>query len=339
MMFVKGTLTKLLISVFPEFVPDGEDVVATIPHATFLIPGHRYAAEVDGRYFELCAKKVNNDDVCLVSEAWEIRDCYASNDIKVTLYGYNWQEPSGLHVNIWSINHNAPKINPDLLPSGLPSVEEGNLFLVAEQAVDTFDGFCLLDGYGGLFEGNEYTVMLNGVEYNLIAKYGAEWGCVYLGNPALVDDGEDDGTPFAIDAYPNGGEIYLDVYEDGKYTVSVYGYGEIIKKLDERCLPDGIGGIGGGAKTYLLYFENNNMCEATFVTEGLYQALVDFHDQRVPLNLVVMMSNGYCYVDQIFDETEFFRITFVSNHSANICRVYPDGTATKTASPLRGWCF
>lgn len=117
-MFVKGLLVKKLFDEKLEFVVEGENVVAKKHNTTILIPGHLYRVEIDGKVYEISAKKTN-DDACLISDKFEIRDCYASDDIKVTIY--NSSTTAARDVKIYSVNKQAPKIDPDFLPDDIGS--------------------------------------------------------------------------------------------------------------------------------------------------------------------------------------------------------------------------
>lgn len=117
-MFVKGLLVKKLFDEKLEFAVEDENVVAKKHNTTILIPGHLYRVEMDGKAYEISAKKTN-DDACLVSDKFEIRDCYASNDLEITIY--NSSNTAARAVKIYSVNKQAPKIDPDLLPDGIGS--------------------------------------------------------------------------------------------------------------------------------------------------------------------------------------------------------------------------
>lgn len=121
-MFVKGTLVKELFNETMEFFTEGNNVVAHKADATLMIPGHLYRVEVDGETYELSAKKSTNDDACLISDKFEIRDCYAADDIKVTIY--NTSDTANRTVKIYSVNYDAPKINPDYLPDDVATKED-----------------------------------------------------------------------------------------------------------------------------------------------------------------------------------------------------------------------
>lgn len=116
-MFVKGLLVKKLFDENLEFAIDGDNVVARKHNTTILIPGNVYRAELDGEVYETSARKITNDDASLVFDNFEIRDYYASDNIEVTIY--NSSNTAARSVKIYSVNHNANKINPDLLPDNI----------------------------------------------------------------------------------------------------------------------------------------------------------------------------------------------------------------------------
>lgn len=116
-MFVKGLLVKKLFDENLEFAIEGDNVVARKHNTTILIPGNVYRAELDGEVYEASARKITNDDASLVFDNFEIRDYYASDNIEVTIY--NSSNTAARNVKIYSVNHHANKINPDLLPDNI----------------------------------------------------------------------------------------------------------------------------------------------------------------------------------------------------------------------------
>ena len=149
---------------------------------------------------------------------------------------------------------------PDYVKGRTHYVIPEGTYHVEEQTVTIGDElYCELVGRCDLAEGCEYEVTFNGETGWLIAKYSKSWNCVYLGNPVLVDDGEDDGIPFAIDAHPDdGGEIYLDVKEPGEYTIEICSVQDGYKKIDPRFIIGNSGGGGGEEYDLDVYKDDNN---------------------------------------------------------------------------------
>lgn len=81
-------------------------------------------------------------------------------------------------------------------------------------------------------------------------------------------------------------------------------------------------------KNYYLVFEGNNNDEAIFITENLYEALSNFINNRRPLNLAVFCHGGQHYISYITNKGDYIEITFISPNQADVCKVYPNNTAT-----------
>ena len=202
------------------------------------------------------------------------------------------------------------------------------------------DLYCELVGRGDLVEETDYRVMFNGEEYWLTAKYGAEWECVYLGNAGLVEDGEDDGFPFAIDAYPDDGcNIYLDVKEPGEYTISVESTQYAFKKLSAKYLPNSIGG-GGADLVIRAIMDGSNNVASSDIAFGSYDAVIEkLQAMQPPIVHVIMMKDDYAeYNDSHFYTTKPISdlstswgtdrdvIEVYGNKGSDLFYVYPDGS-------------
>ena len=82
-------------------------------------------------------------------------------------------------------------------------------------------------------EGQTYTVVFNGIQYECTAWYHESWNEIVIGNGAYVDaSGYGDDVPFAFDSYD--GECYLNYLSKGTYVFSIY-YGN---SLDNVLLPE-----------------------------------------------------------------------------------------------------
>ena len=89
--------------------------------------------------------------------------------------------------------------------------------------------------------GQTYRVILNGVEYICVARWYDDYECMLIGNGGIYGDGVSNGEPFCCDSYDDG-NFYLNVNIPGEYTFSLEKVTVDIKKIDEKYLPDNIGG-------------------------------------------------------------------------------------------------
>lgn len=130
----------------------------------------------------------------------------------------------------------------------------------------------------GLVDGNTYTIVINGVNYNLIAKSGNFKGTegVYVGDNI---NGNEDSFGFSIWCTPENSDMifFVDYNGDGAthYEANIEIYGEIstsiIHKIDEKYLPNLVGkkGTGEGAEVFNDY--ENNVASGDYAhAEGTY---------------------------------------------------------------------
>lgn len=147
------------------------------------------------------------------------------------------------------------KLDGKYLPNGLPYIETDLTEILPETtiAIDSENGGGFYEKAIGLVVGNNYTVTWNGTEYNCIAQdYQPESGMeaigITLGNMSSVTGGEDTGEPFVIlELYPDYAEaqgflVGIVAFDGSESAVlSITGEGEIIHKINNKYLPDGVG--------------------------------------------------------------------------------------------------
>lgn len=262
-------------------------------------------------------------------------------DAKTGDFWYDESEGEGGGASVqadWNQNDSSA---PDYVKGRTHYVIPEGTYHVEEQTVTIGDElYCELVGRGDLAEGCEYMVTLNGVTEILTAKYGDEWDCIYLGNPALVEDGEDDGFPFAIDAYPDdGGNIYLDVKEPGEYTIEICSVQDGYKKIDPRFLIDNSGGGGADLVIRAIMDGSNNVASGD-IAFGSYDAVIEkLQTMQPPIVHVIMMKDEYhddndshlYTANPMPDLSISWRsdgdaIEVYGNKAADLFYVYPDGS-------------
>lgn len=260
-MFVKGLLVKKLFDENLEFAIDGDNVVARKHNTTILIPGNVYRAELDGEVYETSARKITNDDASLVFDNFEIRDYYASDNIEVTIYDSS--NTAARSVKIYSVNHNANKINPDLLPDNIgggvsswndlkdkPFEEEAERRIVWTAATDVTDFitphgqrniyYKISDEVFGVDDLKGAYFFVNGnatTRIDLDEATEVQGGCSFSNKFCSIYDTEVnlgiayDGMP---DTFPSTGTYVAMVQA---YDVEFVIPSRVTKKLDEKFLP------------------------------------------------------------------------------------------------------
>lgn len=96
-----------------------------------------------------------------------------------------------------------------------------------------------------LIVGQTYTVVLNGTEYQCVARWWEDESGVLLGNGTVYGDGnEGNGEPFCVDSYDDG-SVYLNVSSIGEYTASITYKGSqtVVHKLDNKYIPDDVANV------------------------------------------------------------------------------------------------
>lgn len=109
--------------------------------------------------------------------------------------------------------------------------------------VNTDERYARLNAKSNIVEGNTYTVILNGVSYECVAWKEPASAKFVLGNGSFNgNDGLGEDVPFACSISKNElGYFYAHLYAaDGDYTISVEGYIEEVRTLDEKYLPKSV---------------------------------------------------------------------------------------------------
>jgi len=137
-------------------------------------------------------------------------------------------------------------LDPKFLPDGVPYVAEGGMVKILPETTATFDenGQAFLSGSIGLVVGETYKVIWNGVEYECVgqdasAAYGMP--CVGIGNGSMLGLSSKD-EPFLIGDIPSQwtlGLMTLDGSASAVFSIH-HKCSTEIRKLDSRCLPDGV---------------------------------------------------------------------------------------------------
>lgn len=118
--------------------------------------------------------------------------------------------------------------------------EFDNLECYSNNALTVSEGYADINLPAPLVEGQEYTVIFNGIEYNLKARYYTDWECGVLGNADYLSgsDGIDTDVPFGIEFYDSYAYAWF-YSDDGTYNISIFqNNAEIIHKLDKKYLPN-----------------------------------------------------------------------------------------------------
>lgn len=135
-------------------------------------------------------------------------------------------------------------IKQEVLPVGYPYAESGYILPPSTFEVLADEPMILVPQIGELIEGKTYSITLNGVAYECVAKPFAfeGMGGSVIGNLALLGIGEDSGETFIVaqlnasTAAQIGGEG-LAMFMDGSTSVTVSIEGEIVTKMDDMFLP------------------------------------------------------------------------------------------------------
>lgn len=123
---------------------------------------------------------------------------------------------------------------------------QGKFALVPEMTVNISDdgGYQDLSNSVKLTAGEKYTVILNGITYECVARDFNDEDAVIIGNGAVYGDGiKGNDEPFSCDNYSDG-TIYLNVAAAGTYTISICSdeTRTIVHKLDKKFIdiPDNL---------------------------------------------------------------------------------------------------
>ena len=99
----------------------------------------------------------------------------------------------------------------------------------------------------------------------------------------------------------------------------------VIKKAPKTAVGGG-GGFSNFDKNYYIITLQDSE-PAVFVTDGLYQALVAYCEEKIPINIIVSHLGTFLLVQSCRNETDYIILNFHAPYGGNIGRVYPDNTA------------
>lgn len=171
-------------------------------------------------------------------------------DIAAEMGAYGMITSFDLSINIpfaiYGEGGTIQKIDPRCLPTGVPYIEESDDFtatLLPETEavlVDASEGIWGIEAVPLLKIGETYLVNYNGTEYTCVAQDASapadEAGSVGLGELSNLG-GFGNGEPFVFFTRPSLGVSYLLNNSSSTVpTVSIYGKGVKVHKLDNRCL-------------------------------------------------------------------------------------------------------
>lgn len=93
-----------------------------------------------------------------------------------------------------------------------------------------------------LSAGESYVVTWDGQEYRCVATHVEEAHLVFIGNPYVVGEGEDNGMPFVMFYIPEIGVTEINSLTDGVHSFTVEKITEKINTIAPKYLPAGSGG-------------------------------------------------------------------------------------------------
>lgn len=130
----------------------------------------------------------------------------------------------------------------DYMPEGYPKKTMGTVTVMAEQEL----AFTLSDGlYAApitnaleIVVGQTYTVNWDGTEHKCVC--GAINSVLYIGNAAIVGEGNDTGEPFVYGNTPHTGSAFITLDTSASHTISVKITEEVITPMAEEFLPENL---------------------------------------------------------------------------------------------------
>ena len=173
--------------------------------------------------------------------------------------------------------------------------------------------------------GETYTVVWNGVSYNVTpidgSSLGGDAGTIGFGNIGLMTGAGDTGEPFAIVMYPEQGMMIVPIYGETDVKIAIYQNGEIVHKLDNKYLDlDWLPIITYGKGETL--FE-----EATVTTSS---SVMDGFDGAISLGISIDMSkeqicvtiDGKDYICDVMAEAGGYVIPVGSTFETALFMIY-----------------
>ena len=242
-----------IVEILPELTAEvGEDSGVAMLPAAHIIVGNLYTVTYNGTAYECVANEADPLESGTMLPAlgnmggvdggepfFIMVDESAGEGILFPLDG-----ATSVTLSIKGEGTTIHPLDAKFLPDGVPYVTEGMVEILPECQPTFFEeGGFALDHPLGLVSGESYLVTWNGTEYTCVAQEFPDNSLVALGNGSMLG-GDDTGEPFALMEYSDSTAAETGFYVaiaplDGttELTISIYGKGETIRKLDSRCLP------------------------------------------------------------------------------------------------------
>lgn len=201
-------------------------------------------------------------------------------------------------ISVTEVSETVHKLDPKFLPDGVPYIEGGGKvelpvagFWADESGGEGTEFVFYTNAPIGLEIGKTYTVNWNGTDYEVIGQDAVELTSgempgVFLGNQA-VGGGADTGEPFMMLDFPAEAAAEMGVYgvvgglDGAKADFAIYGGGEVVHKLDNRCLD----------LDWLPIVEDTIIVEETTVEDGGALDNVGFENYPVGTQLAVRIDS------------------------------------------------
>lgn len=146
-------------------------------------------------------------------------------------------------INPITMSLSANKAKADLATNGqIGYTSKGRAVLA-----NVTDGEFVEGAYSGeaqfvLSAGESYVVTWDGQEYRCVATFVEEAHIIFIGNPYVAGEGEDNGMPFVMFYIPEAGATAINSLTDGVHSFAVEKITEKINTIDPKYLPAGSGG-------------------------------------------------------------------------------------------------
>ena len=247
--------------------PEGGNNDLYVDRMLGLVGGETYIVNWNGTEYKCTANAVSESGVSSVTLGYmplgneeENVNGYPFGVVDATIAGLvmtyvRTYDENPFTVSIYHDAETVHKLDHKYLPEGVPYCIEGDMVEVlpgfSVTVTEENDGFFFITEPFSVTIGESYIVNWNGTEYKVTAADSAILNEEMAGVPLLMNEGVDfntgSGLVFAIVCMGSDGTYGQVIVGDGStsVTLSIYQGGAEIRKLDGRCLPNGVPYIEG----------------------------------------------------------------------------------------------
>ena len=182
---------------------------------------------------------IGNSDTTLATGELPFNYTVTEGSGGLNSHKFHWPKSLGKDITLEIIKQEVVKpLDYKFMPEGYPKAEVQLVEILPEKNITVGDyGFAQINAEFELIPNNEYKVIYDDVEYNLIAKVDSEQHILLGGDVTDANDFDYTNCPFVIMENSGNWTLFTETY-NVSHIFTVYEEVEIVKQIDPKFLPE-----------------------------------------------------------------------------------------------------